>query len=137
MEFALTVLRFCRTIPDTPEGRHVRGRLFRAGTGVAANYRAACRGKSRAGFVAKLGTVIEEADESDFWLELAVRAAILKSDAAKPLRTEAGELIAIFTQSQKNRPCKLVAPGASCCRRPGLIRRWIALPGLLIMIATS
>jgi four helix bundle protein len=101
MESALTVLRFCRTIPDTPEGRHVRGQLFRAGTGVAANYRAACRAKSRADFVAKLGTVIEEADESDFWLELAVRAAILKSDAAKPLRTEAGELIAIFTQSQK------------------------------------
>jgi four helix bundle protein len=101
MAFALAVLRFCRLMPETPEGRHVRGQLLRAGTGVASNYRAACRGKSRADFIAKLGTVIEEADESDFWLELTVRAEMLKADAAKPLRIEAGELIAIFTQSQK------------------------------------
>ena len=52
----------------------MRGQLLRAGTGVAWNYRAACRGKSKADFIAKLGTVIEEADESDFWLELTERA---------------------------------------------------------------
>ena len=79
----------------------MRGQLLRSGTGVASNYRAACRGKSRADFIAKLSTVIEEADESDFWLDLTARAAILSADAAKPLRVEAGELIAIFTQSQK------------------------------------
>ena len=101
MEFGLAVLRYCRSIPDSPEGRHVRGQLLRAGTGVASNYRAACRGRSRADFIAKLGTVIEEADESDFWLDLSVRAQLLSADAAKPLRVEAGELIAIFTQSQK------------------------------------
>jgi len=74
MAFALEVLRFCRRMPPSPEGWHVRGQLFRAGTGVASNYRAACRGKSKADFIAKLGTVIEEADESDFWLELTERA---------------------------------------------------------------
>ena len=72
MAFALEVLRFCRRMPPSPEGWHVRGQLFRAGTGVASNYRAACRGKSKADFIAKLGTVIE-----------------------------ANELVAIFTQSQK------------------------------------
>jgi four helix bundle protein len=100
MEFGLAVLRYCRSIPDSPEGRHVRGQLLRAGTGVASNYRAACRGRSRADFIAKLGTVIEEADESDFWLDLSV-AQLLSADTAKPLRIEAGELVAIFTQSQK------------------------------------
>src|SRR5262245_16902875 len=101
MEFALAVLRFCPTLPDSPEGRHVRNQLLRAGTGVASNYRAACRGKSRADFIAKLGTVIEEADESDFWLELAVKAYLSKPEPARPLRIEANELTAIFTQAQK------------------------------------
>ncbi len=62
---------------------------------------------SRADFIAKLGTVIEEADESDFWLDLTARAALLNADAAKPLRVEAGELIAIFTQSQKTARARL------------------------------
>src|SRR5262245_17224722 len=101
MLFALAVLRFCPTYPDTFEGRHIRGQLIRAGTGVAANYRAACRGRSRADFIAKLGIVIEEADESSFWLELTARSGILSEVKVKPLRDEAGELVAIFTQSQK------------------------------------
>jgi four helix bundle protein len=101
MQFALQVLRFCRLLPDSPEGRHVRSQLFRAGTSVAANYRSACRGRSRADFIAKLGTVIEEADESDFWAELSVRAEFLGPEFATPLRREADELVAIFTQSQK------------------------------------
>jgi len=107
MVFALAVLRFCRSIPETPEGRHFRGQLLRAGTGVASTYRAACRGKSRADFIAKLGTVIEEADETDFWLDLTVRASIVNADVATPLRVEAGELIAIFTQSQKTARARL------------------------------
>ena len=86
MAFALEVLRFCRRMPPSPEGWHVRGQLLRAGTGVASNYRAACRGKSKADFIAKLGTVIEEADESDFWLELTERADLVKADLIRPLR---------------------------------------------------
>ena len=101
MVFAVSVLEFCRTMPNSAEGRHVRGQLLRAGTGTAANYRAACRGKSRADFAAKLGIVIEEVDESDFWLDLVVRANITHPESARPLRNEANELVAIFTQSQK------------------------------------
>ena len=67
--FALDVVCFCADLPRTPEIGHVRGQLQRAATSVGANYRAACRSKSNAGFVAKLGTVEEEADESAFWLE--------------------------------------------------------------------
>ena len=66
MKFALAVSDLCEVFPNTMKGRHVAGQLFRAGTAVAANYRAACRGKSTPDFIAKLGTVIEEGDESDF-----------------------------------------------------------------------
>jgi len=67
--FALDVTRFCRTLPETWEGRHVADQLFRAATSVASNYRAASRGRSLAEFISKLGTVVEECDESEFWLE--------------------------------------------------------------------
>ena len=99
MQFALAVSDLCESLPNTFKGRHVAGQLFRAGTAVAANYRAACRGKSKADFIAKLGTVIEEADECDFWLEFAAESKLLKPQPA--LRGESGELVAIFTQSQK------------------------------------
>ena len=100
MQFALAVSDICERLPNTVKGRHVAGQLFRAGTAVAANYRAACRGKSKPDFIAKLGTVIEEADESEFWLEFAVAATLLRPETARALRIESGELVAIFTQSQ-------------------------------------
>ena len=100
MQFALAVSDICERLPNTVKGRHVAGQLFRAGTAVAANYRAACRGKSKPDFIAKLGTVIEEADESEFWLEFAVAAKLLRAETARALRIESGELVAIFTQSQ-------------------------------------
>ena len=99
MQFALAVSDICERLPNTVKGRHVAGQLFRAGTAVAANYRAACRGKSKPDFIAKLGTVIEEADESEFWLEFAVAAKLLRAETARALRIESGELVAIFTQS--------------------------------------
>ena len=101
MNFALAVSDLCEALPNTVKGRHVAGQLFRAGTAVAANYRAACRGKSEPDFVAKLGTVIEEGDECDFWLEFAAAARLLKPLAERALRIESGELVAIFTASQK------------------------------------
>jgi four helix bundle protein len=100
MNFAVAVSDLCERLPNTIKGRHVSGQLFRAGTAVAANYRAACRGKSKPDFIAKLGTVIEEADECDFWLEFAVAAKLLTPQTERALRTESGELVAIFTQSQ-------------------------------------
>jgi four helix bundle protein len=99
--FAVAIIQFCRELPRTAEGRHIGGQLLRAGTGVAANYRAVCRSRSRADFIAKLGTVIEEADESDFWMEVAVRSNVSSGVTVVELRAEANELVAIFTQSQK------------------------------------
>ncbi|MCB0293056.1 MAG: four helix bundle protein, partial [Calditrichaeota bacterium] len=68
--FALNVIRLTRQLPNTREGRLIGDQLFRSGTSVAANYRAACRARSKAEFLAKLGVVEEEADETLFWLEL-------------------------------------------------------------------
>ena len=113
MQFALVVSDLCEVFPNTMKGRHVAGQLFRAGTAVAANYRAACRGKSKPDFIAKLGTVIEEADESDFWLEFAVAAKLLRPGTERTLRIEAGELVAIFTQSQITARKSLTAAGAA------------------------
>jgi four helix bundle protein len=69
-KFAIDVLLFARGIPDTDEGRIIGRQLIRAGTGVGANYRAVCRSRSRAEFIAKIGVALEEADESAFWLEV-------------------------------------------------------------------
>ena len=100
MRFALDVRVLCRQFPDTQEGRHLRGQLFRAATGMAANYRAACRGRSTPEFIAKLGTAIEEGDEADFWMDYSIRAALLKRGSETALRAEANELLAILVQSR-------------------------------------
>jgi four helix bundle protein len=68
-QFALRMLQLAESLPRTPSGRVLANQIAKCGTSVAANYRAACRGKSTADFIAKLGTVEEEADESAFWLE--------------------------------------------------------------------
>ena len=99
--FGRRVLRLIDNLPDNRTGRIIAGQLGRAGTSVGANYRAACRGRSRAEFVAKLGTVIEEADESAFWLELVMKEKILDADLVKPLWQEADEIVAIMTASRK------------------------------------
>ena len=101
MTFAVAVSDLCERLPRTFKGNHVAGQLFRASSAVAANYRAACRARSRPDFIAKLGVVIEESDESDFWLEFAVASKLLQPGAERPSRLEANELVDIFTQSQK------------------------------------
>jgi four helix bundle protein len=100
MRFALSVGRLCGQFPVSYEGHHVRGQLFRAGTGMAANYRAACRARSKPDFIAKLGTAIEEGDEADFWMDFAAQAGLLRGGVESPLRKEADELIRILIQSQ-------------------------------------
>ena len=77
--FAIGVVRFCRTLPKTDEAREAAGQLRRAANGMRGNYRAARRGRSRAEFEAKLGTVFEEADECVGWLEY-LRDAQIKND---------------------------------------------------------
>ena len=82
------------------EGRVIGKQLLRSATSVAANYRAACRGRSRADFLSKMGVVVEEADESAFWLELLADAELIKRERLSELTTEANELLAIFAAAQ-------------------------------------
>jgi len=98
-EFAKRIIRLCRRLPRTEEGRLIRNQLFRAGTAVGANYRAACRGRSKADFVSKIGIVLEEADESLYWMEIIVEVEIMREELLAPLMKEANELVAIFVSS--------------------------------------
>ena len=98
-EFALKVLRLVESFPNTYLGRHVGGQLTRSSTSVPANYRAACRAKSTADFIAKMGTVEEEADESAFWIEFAVDGKLTDPEKVVDLLDEANQLTAIFVAS--------------------------------------
>lgn len=99
--FAVDVIRLCRELPATLDAKRLGGQLIDASTSVAANYRAACRARSRPEFIAKLGVVLEESDESLFWLELMVEANLVTKARAERLLKEADELTAIFTTSVK------------------------------------
>jgi four helix bundle protein len=80
---------------------------MRSGTSVAANYRAACRGRSRTEFIAKMGVVLEEADETQLWFELIIDAKLLSPKRVQPLLDEAGELVAIFVSSRTSASANL------------------------------
>ena len=99
--FAESVVKLIRELPNTLEGRRIGGQLFDAATSVAANYRAACKARSHAEFVAKIGIVLEEADESEFWLNFIARISVLSEARVSHDRAEASELTAIFTASHK------------------------------------
>ena len=99
--FGLGVMTLVDDLPRTAAGRAIGNQLIRSGTSVGANYRAACRGRSKAEFISKLGVVIEEADESAFWLELIAESGMLPSDKVAPLYYEAQELTAIFAASAR------------------------------------
>ena len=98
-QFALRVMRMIDALPRTPKGNALASQLVRSGMSVAANYRAACRGRSRAEFISKIGVVEEEADETALWLELIVADKILAEKKVLPLLTEAEELVAIMAAS--------------------------------------
>ena len=98
-QFALRVMRLVDELPNSVSGRAIAGQLVRAGTSVGANYRSACRGRSKAEFSAKLGTVVEEADECCFWFELIMDGDMLPRNTVEPLYREANELTAIFVSS--------------------------------------
>lgn len=99
--FALRIMNLVGALPRTVQGRAIANQLMRSGTSVAANYRAACRARSKAEFISKLGTVEEEADESSFWLELIIEGNLLSENKVRSLLTEAGELTAITASSKK------------------------------------
>jgi four helix bundle protein len=92
----LRIIKLFRALPKTEEARILGRQVLRSGTAVAANYRSACRGRSRADFISKIGITVEEAEETAFWLELIVDAGIIKRSKLESLLTEANELVRIF-----------------------------------------
>jgi four helix bundle protein len=99
--FALRSLKLVDHLPRSASGRAIGNQLVRSATSVGANYRAACRSRSRAEFAAKLGVVAEEADESVYWLELISEGKLLPEAKVKDLLKEANELTAIFTSARR------------------------------------
>jgi four helix bundle protein len=99
--FALRVIRLFRSLPHQTDPQVLGKQLLRCGTSVAANYRAACRARSKAEFVARIAIVAEEADEAVLWLELLIESGIIKSELTMGLLREAKELTAILTASRQ------------------------------------
>ncbi len=97
--FAVQIVKFYKTLPRTDEARVLGRQVLRSGTSVAANYRAVCRAKSSADFISKMGTVVEEADETLLWLELLEEADIVTAAKVKSLKEESQELLCLFSSS--------------------------------------
>ncbi len=100
-EFAHRCVKLSIALPNTKLGLHIQGQLIRCSTSVAANYRAANLAQSKASFIAKISIVLEEADESAFWLEFIIDEILLKKETVTDLLNEAKELTAIFIASRK------------------------------------
>jgi four helix bundle protein len=107
LQFGLRIMRLVDALPQTSAGRAIGNQLIRSGTSVGANYRAACRGRSKAEFIAKLGIVVEEADECGYWLELIMKGDLLPVEKVQPLYQEAEELTAIFVASVRSAQSKI------------------------------
>jgi four helix bundle protein len=100
-QYALRIIRLVCSLPRTQLARHIGGQLLRSGTSVASNYRAACRGRSRAEFLSKLGTVEEEADESLFWQEVLIESGVVKARLLAELMRGGNEILSIVVASRK------------------------------------
>lgn len=92
-EFALQIIRLCRTLPRSQEASIICRQMLRSATSVGANYRAVCRARSTADFVSKLAIVLEEADETLFWIELLLESGTVKLEKIEFIRKEANELV--------------------------------------------
>ncbi len=101
-EFGLRVIRVFQALPRTEEARVIGKQALRSATSVAANYRAACRARSTAEFTSKINIVLEETDETQFWLEMLEEAGIVPASRLVQLHQEAAELTAILTIARKN-----------------------------------
>ncbi|HVY60814.1 MAG TPA: four helix bundle protein [Planctomycetota bacterium] len=99
--FAVPVVKMFRALPKVAEARILGRQVIRSGTSVAANYRAACRARSKKEFAAKLGIVVEEIDETVLWLEILVESEIVSASRMRPLLTEANELLSILAASYR------------------------------------
>ena len=98
--FAHRCVKLAMALPNTDLGKHLRRQVIRCSTSVAANYRATCLSQSKASFISKISIVLEEADESAFWLEFIIDENLLKAKMVRPLLQEAEELTAIFASSR-------------------------------------
>ena len=98
--FAHNCVKLSLTLPNSYLGNHIKGQLIRCSTSVAANYRAVCLAQSKAAFISKISIVIEESDESEFWLQFIVDEELLKSKDTLSLINEARELTSIFIASR-------------------------------------
>ncbi len=105
-QFALRILKLTAALPKTVEAKVVQNQLARAGTSVAANYRASCKARSKAEFIAKISIVVEESDECCFWMELIIEGEMLPENKVSALLKEANELTAIMTASRKTAQSK-------------------------------
>jgi four helix bundle protein len=99
--FALRIIRMSQALPHNREANAISNQILRSATSVAANYRAVGRARSKAEFVAKLGVVIEEADETVFWLKLLVEADIVKPQRLRDLLDEGNQLLSIFSAARR------------------------------------
>ena len=119
-QFARRVMRLVDALPKSTKGRALANQLIRSGTSVAANYRAACRGRSRAEFMAKIGVVEEEADETALWLELIIADALLSRKKVQSLLDEANELVAIMAASYISAQKNAVRNGALASQKSAI-----------------
>jgi four helix bundle protein len=101
-KFAVRIVKLYQALPKTGEAQVVGKQILRAGTSVAANYRAACRARSAAEFLSKISIVVEEADETLFWIELLQETNIIKAILLEDLYRESEEIIKIMTTARKN-----------------------------------
>jgi len=111
--FAHRCVRLAVELPDTALGRHIRGQLIRCSTSVAANYRATCLAQSQSSFISKISIVIEECDESEFWLEFVIDAELIPKERVFDLMKESNELSRIFISSRKTVSDKIKNASAS------------------------
>lgn len=98
-KYAVRIIKLVNSLPKNTTGYTIGNQLIRSSTSVAANYRATCRARSQAEFISKIGIVIEEADESAFWLELIIEIDLMKKDLITPLLQETNEIVAIMVSS--------------------------------------
>ena len=99
-DFAIRIVKLYRALPNTGDAKVIGNQFLRSGTAIAANYRASCRARSTSEFIAKIGVVVEESDETVFWLEMLVDCEIFSEAKMKEMIQEANELLAIFAASQ-------------------------------------
>ena len=100
--FSLSLIKLSQDTPYSQESKVLMNQLLRSGTSVYANYRAACRARSKAEFFSKLSIVVEEADETEMWLDLVIASKVNESELAKNLYSESLEILKIMSKARKS-----------------------------------